>query len=129
MNAVGKKLQLFEGDRLNLDIFLYKGDTLIKDGKNLDVENIDNAYRFYFDVLTEIEQLEDNLIFKRIDDDYEFTLHIKEEPLCNIYLKKEDVSFDINVDYARCNREENKLIIEYKIETDDEENKVIIVKH
>ena len=114
---------------MNLDIFLYKGDTLIKDGQNLNVENIDNAYRFYFDVLTEIEQLEDNLIFKRIDDDYEFTLHIKEEPLCNIYLKKEDVSFDINVDYARCNREENKLIIEYKIETDDEENKVIIVKH
>lgn len=114
---------------MKLDIFLYKGDILVKEGKNLEVEYNNNTYCFLFDVLTQIEQNNDNLILKRMDDDYEFTLHIKDESLCNIFLKKENVSFNINVENASYNQENDKLIIKYKIETDDEENKVIIVKH
>ncbi len=113
-----------------VDVQLYKGPTLIKESKNLKaIHNKEtNCISFMFEGLNKVILEEEKLMFQRSNEEYEFTLHIKEESECNFKLIEQDVTFDIIVDTASYKREENKLIINYKIETNDDELCLIIVK-
>ena len=113
-----------------IDLTLYANDKKIKENKNIKMHynKKDKALSFMDDVLTKINIEEDELIFKRICDEYEFCLKIKEENECYFTLKNEEKTFAISVDKAVFSIDENGIIINYKIKTDEEEKKVIIVK-
>ncbi len=112
-------------------VTLYKDDEKVYENKNIQVKynKLANTISYMDDVLTKIIFENQALIFKRIDDEYEFSLEIRENNLCNIYLKKEDITLDIEVEKAHYKREKDYLEIVYKIESDDALNKVVIVKN
>ncbi len=112
-------------------ITLYKDEEKVYENKKVKVKynKSDNIISYFDEVLTKIIWEKEGLIFKRTNEEYEFSLEIKEENNCNIYLKKENIQVDIEVEKATYKKAENYLEIEYKIETDDATNKVIIVKN
>ncbi len=61
----------------------------------------------------------------RENEEYIFFLNLKNK-YCKIELKKEDITFDVNVEEASFEILEDKIIIEYFIETDEARNKIII---
>ena len=113
-----------------IDLTLYANDKKIKENKNIKTHynKKDKTLSFMDDVLTKINIKKDELIFKRICEEYEFCLKIKEENECYFTLKNEKKTFAVSVDKAVFNLDENSIIINYKIETDEDEKKVIIVK-
>ena len=110
-----------------VDVQLYKGPTLIKESKNLKVlhNKIDKWISFKFEGLNKIIFNEDKLIFQRINEEY--NLHIKKQSECFIKLIKQELSFDIIVTKASYKKEKNQLEIRYKIESNDDEIRLIIV--
>lgn len=113
-----------------IDLTLYANGKKIRENKNIKTHynKKENTLSFMDDVLTKINIKEDELIFKRICDEYEFYLKIKEENECYFTLKNEKKTFAVSVDKAIFNLDKNGIIINYKIETDEEEKRVIIVK-
>lgn len=63
--------------------------------------------------------------FLRENNEYMFYLDIKNN-ICKIELKKEELTFDINVEEASMEVLNDKIILEYFIETDEARNKIII---
>ncbi len=66
-----------------------------------------------------------NEIFTRENDTYIFLLDIKNK-YCKIELKKEDICFDVNVEECFITFLEDKILLEYFIETDEARNKLEI---
>lgn len=92
-------------------------------------ENIEkNKNRITFDFLEYNTLLDINKeIFIRENEDYLFTLDIKNK-CCTIQLKKENLTFDINIDLCELNILENKIELEYLIESEDAKNRLVIEK-
>ena len=65
--------------------------------------------------------------FSRENEEYEFFLAILTKS-CTIHLKKEQLDFDILVDDCDLLQINNKIILEYNIETEDKKVKMSIEK-
>lgn len=63
----------------------------------------------------------------RTNQEYEFFLAIQEKS-CTIHLKKEKLDFEIQVDYCDLTIVNNKIILEYSIETEDAKNKIVFIR-
>lgn len=92
---------------------------------NLEQEN-DNKYKFYLDNIMNYIYITDRLIFIRQNDDYKFSLEISEKPTCTIELIKENKIFDVNVQNANYKLDNKKIELNYLIETDEGEHKIIL---
>lgn len=65
--------------------------------------------------------------FTRTNDDYEFFLAVLEKS-CTLHLVKEKLDFEIQVDDCNLTILNNKIILEYSIETDDAKNKLVFIR-
>lgn len=112
-----------------IDIELYKNNNLYLKKTNVTAKYNNNIIDYKDDVNTKIEITDKNILFQRSNDEYEFKLLLNQDNnTCTYKLKKEDIIFDIKVNYATSKIDENTLEIIYDIETDDTLNKLIIVK-
>lgn len=67
----------------------------------------------------------ENEIFTRENEEYLFLLDIKNK-YCKIVLKKEELEFEVNVEECAISVLNNKIVIDYFIETDEARNKIVI---
>ncbi len=65
--------------------------------------------------------------FTRSNDEYEFFLAFQKK-CCTIHLKREKLDFDIQVDECELTIANNKIILEYSIETEDAKNKLLFIR-
>ena len=107
-----------------IDLKLYKDEKLILEEPNLkcQVEN-DTVY-------FQIEKVEHQLdfekkILERFNEEFHFYLNFEEE-ICTYELKSHQAVFDIIVDQSYFSKIENKIEVEYAIETDDAKTKILI---
>lgn len=115
-----------------INVSLYKNDDLLKKNENIKAtyNEQNNTISYKDEVLTKIILNKDNLIFKRSNDEYEFILKIhNKKHNCTYKLKQENIIFDIKVYNASYKINDNQIEIKYKIETDEAQNKIIIVKN
>ena len=63
--------------------------------------------------------------FLRENKEYIFYLDLKNKN-CKVELKQEGITFDVNVEEGNMEVLNNKIVIEYFIETDESRNKIII---
>lgn len=63
--------------------------------------------------------------FIRENNEFKFELDIKERK-CTYYLKEKNMSFDIEVEKVMYKKENNNIILEYKISSDEETFKIEI---
>lgn len=106
------------------NIYLFKNEELEKEYK--EIKTIDKDGKIIFkidDIKTTINK--DEII--RENNEYKFYLNI---PKKNSYyiLKSHNLSYDITVEKAQIKRINNEIIINYKIETNDEEITIKIVE-
>ena len=115
----------------NIDIELYKDNDLVKKTTNIQVTKLNdkNAFMFEDEVLTKLDYNDNYLELIRESDEYQFSLRIGVSPNCSYILKNEDMVFNIKCDYSTYKITDRTIEITYKIETDDKENKVIILKN
>lgn len=113
-------MKLYKDNEIFYDLNDIKAEVIKKDDYEIisfEVENIKNVIDVY----------NDGCILYRKNDEFEFKLDtIKNES--TYFLKEIDSTFDINIEKCEYENIENKIIIEYKIETDEVVNKIEIVK-
>ena len=106
------------------DVIFYKNNEEIYKDTHRNSLNEENRISFsLLDYDTTIDLNEET--FLRENDEYIFYLDIKNKK-CKIELKKEAISFDVNVEECNMEIKENKVILEYFIETDEARNKIVI---
>lgn len=105
-----------------INIRLYKGNNIeYEQNKIKAIFNEENVSFIVDDIKTIINK--DNFI--RENDDYKFIIDInKKESLYT--LKKQNMSFDIDVEKVSFEKKKENIIFTYKISTEDEEFKLII---
>ena len=100
---------------------LYKNNNLVLDKNNIDYLNKFDKILFEIDKYPHyLINNEDKIVFQRETEDYLFYLEITDNNKCHITLKKEQLTFPINVEEATINKDNNKLTINYQLESDDE---------
>ncbi len=110
----------------SFSLTFYKNDEKIYENtyKNLALAN--NIFRFNlfdFDTILNIQEQ----YFIRENEEYIFKLDIKNNS-SSLKLKAEDLEFYIIVDLCDLKIQNNIIILEYVIETDDFKNKIVIEK-
>ena len=104
-----------------LDMKLYKNNILVLDKNNIDYSN--KFDKILFEIDNDSYYLINNekeVVFSRETKDYLFELNIGKDNTCNLTLKSENAIFPIKVEDATINKENNKVLINYQLETDDE---------
>jgi len=109
---------------LNLHLKLIKQGEVILEKSNIPYQKQENIYKFQFDDMDHIINL-DPLEFTRENDEYSFFLNI-ENKKCEIYLKKEQYYLNVLVEYATLLKNKNVIDLTYYIETDDSETRLLI---
>ena len=106
-------------------IFFQNNQEIIKENyQNLTSKpNCINFNLLEYNTILDLE----NEIFSRENNDFFFSLNIKTKS-CQITLKQENMEFPILVDYCELKITNNKITLEYMLETDDVQNKLIIMK-
>lgn len=106
-------------------IFFKNEEKIIEETfKNLDSENdCIKINLFDYNTILDIE----NKIFIRENEEFKFTLDILNKE-CTIYLKKENMTIPVLVEYCELTTLETKIMLEYVIESEDARNKLIITK-
>lgn len=89
-------------------------------------EKNNEKYDFFLDNINNCIYITDRLIFIRENDEYRFKLEISSNPICEIYLKKENETFSINVRNANYVKTREKIEFTYKLETDEDEHRIIL---
>lgn len=107
-------------------IKLYQDNNLAYE-KTLNAQVNKNKITYFDDVLTQIIKTDNGIIFKRYNDEYEFTLNITNQNTCTYLLKKEQTIFDIDVINASYIYEESLIEICYEITTNEEKIHLIII--
>ena len=110
-----------------LNFKLYKNNSLIISKNNV-------AYFKNFDkILFGIDKSkfflilkENNIILEKEDEESIFHIELGSENNCNITLKNENVTFDIKIEKQSLKIYQKKVILEYLLETDDENTKIEI---
>lgn len=104
-----------------LNMKLYKNNNLVLDKNNIDYLNKFDKILFEIDNYPHYLIINDKgIIFSRETEDYLFYLEINDNNKCHITLKEEQATFPINVEEAIINKEDNKITINYQLESDDE---------
>lgn len=103
-----------------------KNDEKLVDYIYNNLENEDNKIRFNVLEYETMLNLND-MIFTRENKEFKFTLDILNKT-CTIHLKNENLDLDINVDQCELKNINNRITLEYIIESDDAKNKIIITK-
>lgn len=106
--------------------------SLIKDDQEIHKEMYENQSEsentVVFDCLGYKTTLDlETKTFRRENEEYEFFLALTTKS-CTLHLKKENLDFDIQVDYCDCTIINNKIILEYSIETEDAKNKLVWIR-
>lgn len=95
-----------------------------------DISNVsekkEKNYDFFLDNIRNSIYITDRLIFIRESDDYIFTLEISDSSRSTLLLKKENMTFDINVVSAIYNDNKDSIDFSYKLESDDDEHQIIL---
>ncbi len=99
---------------------LFKERRLQEEYKDIKAIEKDGEYIFSLDG---VKSIIGSTRFIRETDDYKFTLDIKERK-CLYFLKSQNMSFDIEVEKVMYKNENNIIILEYKISSDEEEFKI-----
>ena len=86
----------------------------------------DKKYYFFLDNLSNYIYITDRLIFERENDEYIIKIELGKNNLCNIYLKKENLSFDIKVIEGTYIIKNNYIKFEYVLETDNNKHCIIL---
>jgi len=109
---------------LFLNLQLLKEDKIVLENQKIPYQIIDNTIIF---TLEEIEHRIDltKKVFQRENDEFCFILDLENEK-STYQLKTHDVTFDVNVDFATLDQNEQTLEINYNIETDDQKTKILI---
>ena len=104
--------------KILLDVKLEKGRQTVLEKHKIIGEKNNNNLVFKIDNMNHHIDLKQE-IFKRINEEYEFFLDIKNKK-CYLKLKKENYKLDIIVEQASFEYINNSCIINYFIETDDQ---------
>lgn len=95
-----------------------------------DISNVsekkEKNYDFFLDNIRNSIYITDRLIFIRESDDYIFTLEISDSSRSTLLLKKENMTFDINVVSAIYKDNKDSIDFSYKLESDDDEHQIIL---
>lgn len=83
-------------------------------------------YDFFLDNIENCIYITDRLIFIRENDEYRFKLEISSNSICEIYLKKENKTFNINVKNANYVKTKGRIEFTYNLETDEDEHRIIL---
>ena len=115
-----------------IDMKLYKDNEICYDLNDIKAEVVkkDNYEIISFkdeNIKNIIDVYNEGCILYRKNDEFEFKLDtIKNE---STYLLKEiDSTFNIKIEKCEYKKEGNKIIIEYKLETDESVNKIELIK-
>lgn len=105
-----------------INLNLFKERRLEQEYKDIKAIEKDNEYIFSLDgVKTIISATR----FIRENNEFKFELDIKESS-CTYYLKEKNMSFDIEVEKVMYKKENNNIILEYNISSDEETFKIEI---
>ena len=106
------------------DVIFYKNNEEIYKDTHRNSLNEENKISFsLLGYETAIDLMEET--FLRENNEYIFYLDIKNKK-CKIELKKEELSFDVLVEECSMEVKDNKIVLEYFIETDEVRNKIVI---
>lgn len=96
--------------------------------RNTFKNNIKNDNKLEFNMLDyyTIINLKEETFFRE-NEEFIFFLDIKNKK-CQLNLKEENITFDVSVEECNISFYEEKVIIEYFIETDEARNKIVIEK-
>ena len=100
---------------------------LLKDNKveiEQDIKLIDNNNNYSFK-LDDYKMIINDRSFERENADYKLKIDIQEQT-CLLHLKEKNLQYDIGVEKIEYNKDNNRIELIYKIETDELENKIII---
>lgn len=111
-----------------IDFKLYQGGELIKCIKNIEITDYNNIIFDDENVKTSIKIEENSIILIRENEEYKFYLELSDDANAYYYLTKEDTKFNIIVENSCYKVTENYITIDYKIESNEFKNKIIIVK-
>lgn len=109
---------------LQLNFKLYKEDNLVLEQKNISYEKEKDRIIFQIENMNHIIDL-DQKTLERFNDEFHFYLNVAKEE-CTYELKSHQAVFDIIVEQAFFEVQENGLEILYVIETDDYKNRIFI---
>ena len=106
-----------------LDFILIKNNLTTFNKKN--VAYLRNIDKILFDVDNIKYSLSiNNILFTREKTDSIFKLS---QEYASIYLKEESVEFDLKIEYISIENKENEYIINYKLESDEENSTIKII--
>lgn len=106
----------------NINVSLYKNNRREMNYNNIKAIHRDNSYSFIMD---EIKMFINNDLLTRENNEFKFRLDIANKT-ASYLLKEKNMLFDIEVEKVIITNEDNKIILEYKISSDEEEFKIII---
>lgn len=107
-----------------MTITFYKDDLKLHEQQVENKSNIDTLLEFNFlDYQTMLDL--DTKTLTRENDEFLFFLDFNKKE-CTITLKQEKMDCNITVDNCSLKRDNNLIILEYTIETEDARNKLII---
>lgn len=101
---------------------LFKERRLEQEYKDIKAIEKDSKYIFSLDG---VKTIISTTRFTRENNEFKFELDIKERK-CTYYLKEKNMSFDIDVEKVMYKKEDNNIILEYKISSDEETFKIEI---
>ncbi|MCI9280082.1 MAG: hypothetical protein HFJ02_04720 [Bacilli bacterium] len=109
-----------------MTISFYKDDLKIEEKQVINQSQLKSILEFEFlDYKTTID-LETKTLIRENEEFLFFLDFLKKE--CSITLKKEKLELNIGVDYCSFSGDNNIIILEYTIETEDKKNKMMIKK-
>lgn len=103
------------------NIKLYYDNIISKEYEEIRVLHKSDNYIFYLD---EVKTSLNNKYFIRENNDYCFTINIKNNT-STLLLKENNYLYDVDVEYLNF-KEEEQITLEYKISTDEHQIKLVL---
>ena len=105
-----------------INFTLYKDNRREQDHKNIKAVYNDNSYSFLLDKVK--TKLNDNN-FSRENEEFLFNIDLINKT-ASYLLKEKNTTFDIEVEDLILSRESDRIVLEYKISSDEEKFKIIL---
>ena len=107
-----------------INIELHKNNKLDKKYSKIKSIHHDDTYICTpFDAKTSLNEN----IFTRETKDYKFELNINKK-VASYFLKEKNILFDIEVEKALYTKEKNNIILEYKIDSEEQPIKIVVIE-